>query len=145
MMTSAMAAAVVGDNHHVVAEISRWLCEFGYVVHRAYDFEGGRSLLSRRALRLLIVDVRLGQFNGTQLLLLARATAPTAATIVMSRWNDPLIRGDIESFDGEYVQKPLTRVGLYEAVVRAHDRINQRAHALGDNREPLALAWPKPE
>jgi len=82
------------------------LCEL--LEHAGYDcvavdsFEIARSLLRTAPPDVLITDVRLGDYNGLQLLIQSSVPA-----IVISGFPDPVLRSDAEHFGASYLAKPI--------------------------------------
>jgi DNA-binding NtrC family response regulator len=75
------------------AIMTRW----GFTVLPCATFENARTTLTDGGVDSLIVDVRLGMFNGLQLVHLARQMHPTMRLIVMSGFDDPVLRAEAES------------------------------------------------
>ncbi len=81
---------VVDDDPHVSALAARWLEAAGYEVHTAATFSAAKIRIDE-PLDLLVVDIRLREFNGLQLAAHARATQPGIRIVVVSGWNDPVL------------------------------------------------------
>jgi DNA-binding NarL/FixJ family response regulator len=67
----------------------------------------------------LVVDIRLGAFNGLQLALDARRRYPEARIVMISSWDDPVLRRDAEQFGATYVVKPFSAADLLAAIDRS--------------------------
>jgi len=91
------------------------LARDGYRVLTADTFEAGQSALDERLPDLLIVDVRLGAFNGLQLVVTANRTIPT---IVMTGHEDITLRRAACQFGAEYLVKPVPAALLLATVRR---------------------------
>ena len=64
----------------------------------------GRQLLVEQAPDLLIADVRLGRYNGLQLI----ATAPRAVScITVTGFPDPALKAEALKFGAHYITKPI--------------------------------------
>jgi len=87
----------------------------GYCVLTADSFESGRSALHNSLPDILIVDVRLGVFNGLQLV---AATNRTIPAIVMTGHDDVTLKRAAYEFGAEYLVKPVPSALLLETVRR---------------------------
>jgi len=87
----------------------------GYRVLTADTFEAGESALADSAPDLLIVDVRLGVFNGLQLVVTANRTIPT---IVITGYDDVTLSRAARQFGAEYLVKPVPAALLLATVRR---------------------------
>jgi DNA-binding response OmpR family regulator len=58
---------IVDDDPATLEGLTTLVEKAGYAVRSAADYAGGRRMLSQVAVDLLIVDVRLGAYNGLQL------------------------------------------------------------------------------
>ena len=56
---------------------------------------------------IVITDVRLGAFNGLQLAILARDVRPDAQVIVISGFDDPVLKEDARRIGATYLVKPV--------------------------------------
>ena len=55
----------------------------------------------------MIVDVRLGEFNGLQLVILAKLTHPAVRALVMTGFDDTVTREEAERLGARYLIKPI--------------------------------------
>lgn len=79
----------------------------GYEVVACTRFEDARACLRRQVPDVLLTDVRVGDFNGLQLAHLFRMQAPTARIVVVSGYDDPVIRRDAEALGATFLLKPI--------------------------------------
>jgi DNA-binding NtrC family response regulator len=105
---------VVDDDPHVAALAARWLEAAGYEVHTAASFSDAKPRIDE-PLDLLVVDIRLREFNGLQLAAHARATHPGIRIVVVSGWTDPVLMKDAEAFGAVFLPKPFDETQLVEA------------------------------
>jgi DNA-binding NtrC family response regulator len=105
---------VVDDDPHVSALAARWLEAAGYEVHTAATFSAAKIRIDE-PLDLLVVDIRLREFNGLQLAAHARATQPGIRIVVVSGWNDPVLTKDAEAFGAVFLPKPFDETQLVKA------------------------------
>src|SRR5258705_13752063 len=97
----------VGDDSQVLSLIGRWLSAAGYDVVLAGNFKDARMEIHVSAPDIAVIDVRLADFNGLQLGLLARETRPNVRLIFISGWDDVVLRREATRLNAAYIQKPL--------------------------------------
>nr|MBA3884527.1 response regulator [Acidobacteriota bacterium] len=64
----------------------------------------------------LVTDVRLGEYNGLQLAVIARDLQPNIRIIVYSGYNDPVLREEAERIGAVYLVKPVPSRQLLEII-----------------------------
>lgn len=79
-------------------------------------FADARRALHTDRFDVLITDVRLGAFNGLQLVVLARDQNPGIQLIVFSGFDDPVLRQEAERLGAVYLVKPVTSRQLLELI-----------------------------
>jgi DNA-binding response OmpR family regulator len=122
-MTGARRILVVDDNHGARDAMRVVLTDAGYAVVLASSFEEGREAIATLTPDLLIVDVRLGAFNGLQLVSEAAADLPC---IVMSGVADHMLEVDALQLGSYFILKPVKGELLVALVSRALAAANQR-------------------
>lgn len=80
------------------------------------SFEAAKRTLRSARFDVLITDVRLGEFNGIQLAVLARDYHPDIQLIVFSGFDDPVLRQDAERLGATYLVKPVMVTRLLELI-----------------------------
>ena len=65
---------------------------------------------------MLLVDVRLGAFNGLQLAILARSSHATMRIVVMSGWDDPVMRAEATAIEAVFLPKPFDEQQLLREI-----------------------------
>jgi DNA-binding response OmpR family regulator len=103
---------IVDDNDAARRGLARIFEQADFEVVAVGTFAEGRSALVKLQPDLLIADVRLGEYNGLQLL--ASSTRPTAAIIVTGH-PDPVIEADAHRMGADFLVKPVspaTLIGL---------------------------------
>ena len=103
---------IVDDNDAARTGLAMIFERAGYEVLAVGTYTEGRAALTRMHPDLLIADVRLGEYNGLQLL--ASTTRPTAAIIVTGH-PDPVIEADAHRMGADFLVKPVspaTLIGL---------------------------------
>lgn len=104
---------VVDDNEMYLAGIKELLEDAGYDTFVASSFEDGKVELRDRMPDLLILDVRLGAFNGLQLISTGRVDIPA---IVVTGFDDPVLRADASEFGASYMVKPVPPAALLQLI-----------------------------
>jgi DNA-binding response OmpR family regulator len=107
---------VVDDDPQVLSLTGRWLSAAGYDVVLADNFKDARTEIHVCAPEIVVIDVRLGEFNGVQLGLLSREARPDVHVVFISGWDDSGLRRDAAELEARYVQKPFRAADLLAAV-----------------------------
>jgi DNA-binding response OmpR family regulator len=107
---------VVDDEEDVLHTLMRFLAVGGYQSIGTTDFNEAKQIIEAERPDALITDVRLGAYNGLQLALHMRAAHPHAGIIVLSAWDDPLLRQEAVSVGAQYHMKPIRRDRLMHAL-----------------------------
>mgnify|MGYP006283800261 CR=1 FL=1 len=114
---------IVDDDDVTRAGLTELLVNAGYQAFSASSLQEGLRALRERMPDLLITDVRLGAFNGLQLL----ATNPTPVpTIVVSGFADPVVEADAHRLGADYLVKPIQATVLFERIERKLDQAAKR-------------------
>jgi DNA-binding response OmpR family regulator len=92
----------------------------GYETRAVGTFEEAQHRLRHSSPDLLITDIRLGAFNGLHLLIAAGNRLPV---ILMTGFDDPVLKADARRYGAEYVLKPLDPVSFLRLVQRRLGRI----------------------
>ena len=109
-----MAASIPGKNVLIVDDdrallklLGQWLTGDGYAVVACDRFETAKQHLSKDPPDVLLTDVRLGAFNGLQLVILAKEQArrPSRSDV---GFDDPMLRRDAGLFGAGYLVKPFS-------------------------------------
>jgi DNA-binding response OmpR family regulator len=104
---------IVDDNEAARTGLAKILERADFTVFSAATFAEGRSALTKEQPDLLIADVRLGEYNGLQLL--AGAARPMPA-IIVTGYPDPVLEADARRMGAEYLVKPISPTALVELV-----------------------------
>ena len=100
---------VVDDDESYLVGMKELLELRGHEPLLARTFEEGQRALQAEAPDFLIADVRLGPFNGLQLLAMGQVRIPT---IVVSGFDDPVLHADARAFGADYLVKPVQASAL---------------------------------
>jgi DNA-binding NarL/FixJ family response regulator len=69
---------------------------------------------------VVVASIRLGEFNGLHLAMLARNWLPDAHVAMISDWEDPVLRAEAARLGAAYLVKPVDGVQLLTALQRTH-------------------------
>ena len=100
---------IVDTDPRAVHELGAALRGEGWDAIEATSYEEAKRLWMSERPPMLIADIRLGQFNGLQLLLRARADRPDVNCVITSAIPDKVLEADTRRFGGTFVVKPLAR------------------------------------
>jgi DNA-binding response OmpR family regulator len=109
-------ALIADDDPAILQLIERWMRGSGYEVRTFANFGAARRGLDEWRPDVLIADVRLGDFNGLQLVIHARADNPSISAVVVSGFDDIVLRGECTAVGAAYLLKPLRLEALLEAI-----------------------------
>jgi DNA-binding response OmpR family regulator len=112
----AKRALVVDDDPQVLSLVGRWLTAAGYDVVMADNFNDATIEIQMRPPEIVVTDIRLGDFNGIQLGFLSRDVRPDARLVIISGWNDSVLRRDAVELGATFIQKPLRAAELLSAI-----------------------------
>jgi FixJ family two-component response regulator len=111
---------VVDDNAEWLDAVVYFLRQTGYTVRGALTFSEGQRAIEAFSPDLLITDVRLHEHNGLSLFLRSHAQRRNLACIVVSGYDDPVLRRDaFQQGVFEFLIKPVDFEVLLDAVSRA--------------------------
>lgn len=115
-------AFVVDPNLADARHIGALLMKYGFQVTVSETFAKAKERLATSRPALLITEIRLADYNGLQLVRLARSFRPDTAALTMSTVADPVIQADAEALDATFVLKPIDDIELAAAVFRTLSR-----------------------
>jgi CheY-like chemotaxis protein len=108
MVPVAHKILIVDDHDATRRGLQEFLSNAGYVVVSASTFDEGKRLLNEQAPDLLIADVRLGDFNGLQLV----AGDPALPSIMVTGFPDPVLEAEALRLGARYLTKPVAPTKL---------------------------------
>ena len=112
-----MRVLIVDDEPAIVEALKLILQRHGYEVTGATTFDEGRRLLRETPPPdVLLTDVRLGSYNGLQLVVLRN---PRTAAIIMSGYWDTTIADEGRQHGAIYLLKPVPPAQLLDTIERA--------------------------
>jgi DNA-binding response OmpR family regulator len=96
---------IVEDDGPTLAGLTRLLQQAGYEIVARSTFNEGRQELRESAPDLLIADVRLGSFNGLQLIAMEPHRIPA---IIVTAYDDPVLESEATRLGAAFLVKPVT-------------------------------------
>ena len=109
---------VVEDDPDSLTVMTAILQLAGYRVTAAASFEEAQAALTSE-LDLLVTDIRLGAYNGLQLIIRGRALNPDLRAIAVTGFTDPVVRRETETLDAIHLEKPFDPDRLHDEVAHA--------------------------
>ena len=109
---------VVDDMPEIRSFMWTILGSAGYEVSTAATFEEAKQILDRETPDLVLLDIRLGAYNGLQLAVKIRAEHPTHPIVMMSGYVDPVLIEEARRQGAEFIEKPVDPAHLLELVGR---------------------------
>lgn len=120
----------VADALPVLSMLVAW--DFHVTV--ADHFADAKSRLSDRPPDLLITELRLGEYNGLELVLRGKSRRPDMAALVVTRVHDIVLQQDAEQMGATFVMKPVDEPELRAATFRT---LFRRAESTKPIRAPF--------
>ena len=111
-----MRVLVVDDQPDVLRTLAHLVASGGYDVETRLRFDEAKHYIDVTPPDLLVVDVRLGAYNGLQLALHMRNVRPEAPIVVLSAYDDPMIRKETERIGARWLSKPISRKVLLDCL-----------------------------
>jgi two-component system, NtrC family, C4-dicarboxylate transport response regulator DctD len=106
---------IVDDDKTTREGLAELLEESGYQAIAVGTFEEATRVLRSSPPDLLIADVRLGPFNGLQLVISSPKPIPA---IIITGFADPVLESDAKRRGADYVLKPVSPARLLELVAQ---------------------------
>jgi DNA-binding NtrC family response regulator len=120
-MTEPPRILIVEDDRASLDGLVAVLAGAGYRAVGVQSFEEGRRALAAST-AVLVTDIRLGAYNGLQLIIRGRALNPRLRAIVVTGHSDVVLRREAERLDAVYLEKPVHPARLLEAIAHAMAR-----------------------
>jgi DNA-binding NtrC family response regulator len=105
---------IVDDDVSCLVAVEQILRHWGHDTRTFRAFEDARSYLSQSHPAAVIVDVRLGTYNGLQLIHFSQANSPGTRWLVVSGFDDPVLRQEAAKLGAHFLTKPLDLARLRE-------------------------------
>jgi DNA-binding response OmpR family regulator len=97
---------VVDDDPATLEGMSEMLTASGYDVTAVHGFLDAKRLLDTSVPDLLIVDIRLGAYNGLHLVVRQHLAHPTCPIIATTAYPDAVLEAEAREYGAAFVQKP---------------------------------------
>jgi DNA-binding NtrC family response regulator len=128
-LTSAPKHVLIVDDDEAVLDMFTGLLRLaGHEVTSFSRFESAKAYLSVAKPDVLISDVRLGAFNGLQLVVFAKLEHPEMIAIVLTGFDDPVLRTEAAHAGASYLVKPVDSERILELVDAKPDTTRGTAH-----------------
>jgi DNA-binding NtrC family response regulator len=111
-----MRVVIVDDNEPLLRAMEQCVARAGHEVVAFAQFEPAKSYLATTQFDVLVTDVRLGAYNGLQLALFAKLEHPETTAIVLSGFDDPVLRRDAASIGARFCVKPVRQDALLNGI-----------------------------
>jgi DNA-binding response OmpR family regulator len=118
-----MSVLVVDNDEQMLGLVGSWLSDAGYEVVACSRFEAAREYLAAHPLDALVTNLRLGEYNGLQLALRASWIGAGTAVVVMSAYDDVVLRRDAAACGARYMLKPFDRESLLAELSQARSTL----------------------
>jgi DNA-binding response OmpR family regulator len=98
---------IVDDDPATLAGLTALVEGAGYATLSAPDYAEGRRLLTQLPVDLVIADVRLGAYNGLQLIVFAQSLPIPPRAIVTSGFDDQVLADEARGLGAPFLLKPI--------------------------------------
>jgi two-component system response regulator RegA len=105
---------IVDDDVSCLSAIDQIVRVWGHDTVTFRTFEDARAYLAGSRPSVAIIDVRLGNYNGLQLILLTQQKSPETRLFVVSGFDDPVLRAEASRLGAIYLTKPVNLDRLRE-------------------------------
>lgn len=113
---------LVDDDEALLRVLSTGLKHAGGQVTAFNRFDDAKRHLANASPDILITDVRLGGSNGLHLVVMSKLRHPDMTAVVMTGYDDIVLKKDAEAAGAHYVVKPLLATDLVD-IVATHDPV----------------------
>lgn len=117
-MDPAHKILIVDDTTATLGALAELLSSAGFAVVTAENFEQAKRLIDEQSPDLLIVDIRLGPYNGLHLVVRERLAHPDRPIIMTTGYPDPLLQAEARKYGAEFLEKPIRSADLIAMVGR---------------------------
>jgi DNA-binding NtrC family response regulator len=115
---SAQRILILEDDASVANAYARALRSDGNQVTVCTKFEDARRQLTAGKHDAVLTDVRVGPYNGIQLAHLFRTLSPAGSVVVITGYDDVMLRREVHRLNGEFIVKPISATELRQAFQR---------------------------
>lgn len=116
---SKLSVLTIDDEKRFTEELSEYLQDSGFISYEAHTGRQGMEILSRHAIDLLILDVRLPGISGLDILKNVRTKYPAMEVIIVSAHGDmDTVIKAMRSGAIDYLRKPFRHIDIRIAIER---------------------------
>ena len=105
---------IVDDDVSCLVAVEQILRHWGHETRTFRAFADARAYLAQAQPAAVIVDVRLGNYNGLQLIHFSQSSSPGTQWLVVSGFDDPVLRQEATKLGAHFLTKPLNLARLRE-------------------------------
>lgn len=131
---NALEILIIDDNEQFCESLSILMSGKGFTVFLSYSSRQAFALLKEHAIRLILLDVRLGDESGSDVLIKLKAKYPSIPVVMLTGF------GTIESAVNsiklgayDYIQKPVQFLKLHDVIRNALNKKSVNKIASNDN------------
>ena len=111
---------IVDDDAELLRAMVTLVGSWGVTVLSFDRFEAAHArLMEGVEADALLVDIRIGSFNGLHLVHLARRLYPSMTVVAMTGFDDPVLRAEAENVGATFFLKPVQPEQLQKTLFRA--------------------------
>lgn len=118
---------IVDDAASTLTGLCELLENAGYEVVGAASFEEGRRLADQATPDLLVVDVRLGAYNGLHLVIRERLAHPERPIILTTGFPDSVLEAEARGYGVQVLEKPIQSSELIATIQKLLPDVQQVA------------------
>jgi DNA-binding response OmpR family regulator len=107
---------IVDDTLATLGALAELLSNAGFQVVTASDFDEAKRKIDSESPDLLIVDIRLGPYNGLHLVVRERLAHPEVPVIMTTGFPDALLEAEARRYGAEFMEKPIRSADLIALV-----------------------------
>jgi DNA-binding response OmpR family regulator len=107
---------IVDDTLATLGALAELLSNAGFQVVTASDFEEAKRKIDSESPDLLVVDIRLGPYNGLHLVVRERLAHPEVPIIMTTGFPDALLEAEARRYGAEFLEKPIRSADLIALV-----------------------------
>ena len=111
---------ILEDDARVANAYAEALREDGNEVTVCTGFEEARDYMKKECPHALLTDIRVGQYNGLQLALLFRACCPDGRVVVVTGYDDAVLRNEVGALNADFLVKPVSLAQLRNLFASTH-------------------------
>jgi two-component system cell cycle response regulator len=111
-----MRVVIVNGDEPLLLAMREWIVGAGHEVVTFGRFEPAKTYLATAHTDALVTDVRLGAFNGLQLVMIAKHGHPETTAVVLSNAEDPVLRNDAANIGACFCVKPIDSEQLLHGI-----------------------------